>query len=75
MHLNGESEFKQCTNSYTAIAGKPAPTVFVAFTHFKYNKNPCGSWLASDEFNSVLPKKPGKKKRSPKAPLFFMQPA
>ncbi|MEG2393262.1 MAG: hypothetical protein RSB64_20525, partial [Pseudomonas sp.] len=25
-HPNGEIRFKLCTNSYTAIAGKPAPT-------------------------------------------------
>jgi hypothetical protein len=45
LHLNSENKFRKCTISYTAIAGKPAPTVLVALTHPRHDKNPVGAGL------------------------------
>ncbi|WP_152974782.1 hypothetical protein [Pseudomonas sp. RIT-PI-q] len=46
---------------------------FVDVHTFQAKLNTCGSWLACDEFTSVLQKKE-QKKRSPKAPFLCNQP-
>ncbi|WP_448108720.1 hypothetical protein [Pseudomonas azerbaijanoccidentalis] len=40
-----------CGGSNAAIAGKPAPTVFKAFSKSAANIDPCGSGLARDDDN------------------------